>query len=77
MSIEDQALAGAIAVGLTQAATHIGLPSRFAPLVALACGVGAVFLILGTVTTDGALWGIIAGLSSAGLYSGVKATAGK
>jgi len=74
--------ASGVIVALVEGAKRLGLPARWAPLVAvllgLACGVLAY---LGTVAPSVHRWyeavggGVILGLSAAGLYSGAKATA--
>jgi len=64
--------------GLTEVVKRIGLPSRFAPLTAITIGLAISFLNRGALPIDVVIMtGIVAGLSSAGLYSGVKAVAGK
>lgn len=69
------AVIAALTLGLVQAVKQVGLPSKFAPLVALAFGIGLSAL---TITITGLSWpmvvisGLIAGLTSVGLYSGVK-----
>lgn len=65
----------AVIVALVSGAKTMGFPSRFAPLLSLALGV--VYYVAfpaGNIQTD-ILFGLIAGLSSSGLYSGVKALA--
>lgn len=59
-----------IVLGLVQVAKISGLNSRWAALLAIALGIG------GTVFAGGlnVLQGIVVGLSSAGLWSGTKAT---
>lgn len=66
-----------VVIGLVQAAKNMGLSSRFAPLVGVVMGVG----LEAVVSAEGSLSlahvvvvGIIVGLSSLGLYSGVKTT---
>ena len=59
----------AVITGLVQAVKVAGLPTRFAPLLAIALGISAAFLM----KTD-VLSGVVAALTSAGLFSGVKAT---
>lgn len=65
-----------IIVGFTQALKLLGLPKRYAPITAIATGVCFSFLVNG-VSTVSVVAGIIAGLVSSGLYSGVKTSVGK
>ena len=58
-----------IVTGLVQAFKMAGLTSKYAPITAIVLAV-----VIGYFTGVDALTGIIYGLSSAGLYSGVKAT---
>jgi len=67
----------AIVVGLVQVAKGLSLPSRFAPVLALLLGVGLSFLAMGPLAltwVDAIVQGLVVGLSSVGLYSGVKNT---
>lgn len=64
-----------IILGLVQALKAAGLPTRFAPIVSVVIGVGCVGLVSGSFGISSILIGVITGLSSAGLWSGVKATA--
>jgi len=67
----------AITLGLVQVVKQLGLSAKFAPLVALGFGLGLSAL---TVSITNLSWpmvivsGLIAGLTSVGLYSGVKNT---
>lgn len=63
-------------VGLTQAIKMLGLPKRFVPITAIAIGVSLSFILVG-VSGINAVAGIIAGLVSVGMFSGVKASIGK
>lgn len=64
-------------VGVVQVIKNVGLPSKYAPPVAIVLGIGASFLIgqSGAIETvdwnyaDYVLAGIISGLGSVGLYS--------
>jgi len=68
----------AIVTGLTEVIKRIGLPSKFAPLTAIAIGLIISFLNRGALPTDIVIMtGIVAGLTSAGLYSGTKAVINK
>ena len=69
----------AVIVALIELAKHYGLPSKWAPLVAIALGILlAVIVQLSKVNPDVALWaqlvlgGILTGLAAVGGYSGVK-----
>ena len=68
----------AICIGLTESAKRAGLPSRFAPIASLLIGVGFNFgfKFIGVETGELIIGGVVAGLTAAGLYSGVKKTAG-
>jgi hypothetical protein len=66
----------ALIIGLTQALKKAGLPTRFAPLVAVALGLCAVFLTEG-VSGNSVILGLVVGLTSVGLFSGTRATLGK
>lgn len=66
-----------IIVALVQVAKMVGLPNKFAPLVAIGVGIFISFLF-GHESGDMSqtiLSGVIYGLSSSGLYSGIKTTA--
>ena len=72
----------AVIVGLVELAKGQGLPSRYAPVLAVALGL--LFATLGrlddpTVGTwlQTELLGLITGLSASGLYSGAKAQIGR
>lgn len=55
--------------GIVEAIKQAGMPSRFAPVLALVLGIGSIFVI-----KDGNLLiGIVYGLSAMGLYAGPKA----
>lgn len=70
-------VSAALTAGVVEAIKQAGVPSRFAPLVALVIGVGAIGLFTWPLAPDDVAWGLLAGLSAAGLYSGVKATTGR
>ena len=74
-------LAAPLALGLTQLLKGAGLPTRWAGLTAFAVGLASGGLLrwagLGGGTYGAALAaGAIAGLSAAGVWSGVKAVGG-
>ena len=71
-----------LVIGLTEVVKRIGVNSKFLPLVAIVLGVGLSFGLkfLDVKTVNGAVEtvnGLIAGLMSMGIWSGVKATLGK
>lgn len=58
---------------LVALAVRLGLNRKYAPVAALALGVAAGFIYLAPGEPKKAiLYGIVAGLSAVGLYSGVK-----
>ena len=62
-----------VILGLVQVAKQVGLPSKFAPLVSIALGVGLVALTGASWQAD-IVQGIIAGLAASGLWSSGKST---
>ncbi len=66
----------AITVGFVEIWKRVGLPTKLSPIFALIVAVGFNFLIkyAGVETGDLITAGIIAGLTSVGAYSGIKAT---
>lgn len=70
---EAGSIVGAV-IGLTEVTKTVGLPGRFAPLVAVGLGILMTFLWIG-VSAEAVLQGIIYGLSAAGVYSGTKTVA--
>jgi len=71
-------LVTAVVVGVVQVAKTLGLPTRFAPLLAVVVGVLIVLgLSLFQATFSVILTGVVVGLSAVGLFSGVRATVGK
>ncbi len=77
MNLEAIAIATSATVGLVQVVKTIGLPTRFAPLVSVLIGVGMAALFGGGFHIAIIGMGIMIGLTSCGLYSGIKTTAGK
>lgn len=70
------ALVAALVAGVIQVAKGAGLPSRWAGLAALGCGVGvgAGFWVAGAADPLAAfLAGAVGGLMAAGVWSGTKA----
>lgn len=66
-----------LTIGLVQAIKQIGLNQKFAPLVAIAIGIALSVLaapINSETITLSVFQGLIIGLTSVGLYSGVKNT---
>lgn len=67
-------LAG-LTVGLVEAVKQLGLPTKFAPLVAIGIGIGLSFLGFSSLPFNQLiLFGIYLGLTAVGLYSGTKNT---
>ena len=64
----------AIVLGLTEVGKKMGLPSKYAPLLALIVGVGfnITLKFVGAEMSELVVGGIIAGLTGCGLYSGGK-----
>jgi len=68
----------AVVIGVVQVAKQMGLPTKFAPLVAVLFGViAAIGLSFFQATFAVIITGVIIGLSACGLYSGVKTTVAK
>lgn len=64
-----------VVVGLVSAVKMVGLPSKWAALVAIVLGVLLSWIIPGAATLFSVVVGGIAvGLAASGLYSGAKAT---
>ena len=68
-------IAAPVIVGVVSALKLAGLPDRYSPLTAILLGVVASALVFpaGTVGLT-IFWGVVSGLTAAGLYSGTKAT---
>ena len=62
-----------VILGVVQVAKIAGLPSKWAPLLSVLCGVSVALLVDG-VTVESGFLGVLAGLSASGLWSGTKAT---
>lgn len=77
MPNETIALLVAVSAGITELAKTVGLPSRLAPLLSLALGIGTVFLSAGSISGGVVITGCVIGLTASGFYSGVKTIAGK
>lgn len=61
-----------IIIGLTSVA-KLYLDSKWAPLIALALGIGGAFFIPASTVAITILSGIVVGLTASGLYAGTKA----
>lgn len=64
-----------IIIGLVEVAKRAGLSSRYAPVLAIVLGVLGGFAIKSD-PVEAVFFGVAAGLSSCGLYSGARATFG-
>lgn len=62
-----------VIVALVQGAKSIGLSGRFAPILSVALGIGAAFLVASASWQADIVQGLLAGLMASGLYSGGKA----
>jgi len=64
-----------VIVALVEVFKKVGLPVRFAPLASLLLGIVSGFVYLAPDDPPKAvLYGIVAGLSAVGLFSGTRAT---
>ena len=70
----DLTIAVPIIIGVVQAIKNVGLSSKWAPLLSVALGLVFFFFWGDLGTGENLFTGLIAGLSAAGLYSGVKAS---
>lgn len=70
----DITLAIPVIVGVVAAMKEVGLPSRWAPLSAIALGLVLYYFFSPAFMWENMFEGLIAGLSASGLWSGVKAT---
>lgn len=61
-----------ITIGLVQALKIVGLSKRFRPLVSVLIAILGATLLLGSFDKISIVQGIIAGLTSCGLWSGTK-----
>lgn len=73
----DIAMISAIVVGLTQIFKTFGFNERLTPIFALVAGVALNTLVGVGGVWEQALWGIVAGLTAMGFWSGSKAILGK
>ena len=65
-----------LVIGLVEVGKRAGLPTRFAPLLSLFLGV-VLMLAVSVDVIQSVLLGLAVGLSSSGIYSGVRASVGK
>lgn len=73
--IISEAIIVPVIVGLVQVAKMSGLPSKFAPLLSVVMGVCVHIALLASAGVPvAAFYGLVSGLTAAGLYSGVKAS---
>ena len=63
-----------VVLGLVEAVKQAGMPSRYAPILALSLGVAGTFLMSGDYAGASVIQGLIVGLSAVGLWSGVKSS---
>lgn len=74
----DLTIVIALVIGMTQVIKKgTGITRRYVPLLAVGLGIVIAFLVAKEVSLEAVLGGLIAGLSSMGLYSGGKTVAGK
>lgn len=64
-------------VGIVEVTKQVGLPTRFAPLLALLLGLGSGFVMHTTSISETLVTGVMVGLSASGLYSAGKTMMGK
>ena len=64
----------ALIIGITEVIKRIGLEARWCPLLAIILGIGLNFIgkVIGAEAGELVIGGLIAGLTSVGLFSGVK-----
>jgi hypothetical protein len=72
------AMAGVFTLPLVELVKNQGLPTRYAPVASVACGLVIVTLLVGAGVVSLGIWaiiftGLLAGMSAAGVYSGGKA----
>jgi len=77
MQLIDDAVAMGLIIALVEVAKVLGLPTRFAPVLSLALGIGAAFIWVLTGWQDALVTGLLWGLTASGLYSGTRATVSK
>lgn len=70
--VTDVAGDAMIVAGMIQILKPAGLPTRFAGLAAIACGVAWCLLAAGAVTATAIALGIVTGLSASGVYEAGK-----
>lgn len=63
----------ALAIAIVQFAKMLGLPAKFAPVLAVVVGVVEGFVVFGTIDPmKSVVLGLVAGFSAVGIWSGVK-----
>lgn len=62
-----------IIIGIVQAIKKVGLDTRYAPILSVVLGIAGAYFFIGTDSSS-IILGIVAGLTSCGLWSGTKAT---
>ena len=75
MNLEQSAFVP-LTIALVEFAKRVGMPSRFAPFLAIVLGIGLT-LSDGIFYVEKLIQGIMVGLASCGLYSGTKSIIGK
>jgi hypothetical protein len=65
-----------VVIGLVEVIKRVGLNERYLPITAIILGVVGAVAIIG-YSPETIVGGIVLGLSSVGLFSGVRATSGK
>lgn len=68
--IKEVSMMVAMVYTFTQSLKMAGIPSKYAPLIAIATGIGLAFLFNYTL-----VWGVIAGIGASGVYSQMKTAA--
>lgn len=61
-----------VIIAVVELIKQYGLPSKYAPLLALLLGLAVSFFSAQTVSIEAGLEGLVLGLSASGLYSGGK-----
>ena len=70
--IESLPVVVPVVLGLTQMVKFLGLPSKYSALVSIIFGLFIAFLVPADAIRDTIFFGIVAGLSASGLWSGAK-----
>mgnify|MGYP000149036807 CR=1 FL=1 len=72
MNIEILGIAIPVITVIVNGIKAMGVPSKWAPLIAMAIGVGVVMLMTNAHSGQVILVGVVTGLASIGMYAGVK-----